>query len=310
MARNPKALATSTKGRESYAAPPVATVDCSVVSVDTVDGGGTELEVLCSVPGTVLLSSSESPQSVEGDDVDWTDKDVPDLDDDDDFGGVDAGEAADLGLLHDVVKKKRLWPARSYEMTRRFHTVWSAVWTWSEGVLAEDGLLHQVRCLVCSGVGKKDFLMMPKRSTLEKHDQSSKHKHNLASFAAKRPTSVLQQMAGCTTLEAKRKWVQLATLFQILSDGRSMLEFESRSELYHFLQVPHCPRAHWSYTSGWMLSEHMYTFVQKRMQELISEASYLAVTCDETTTVDNSSWLCLHVYVMENWGRKPLLLTL
>ena len=43
-------------------------------------------------------------------------------------------------------------------------------------------------------------------------------------------------------------------------------------------------------------------FVQKRMQELISEASYLAVTCDETTAVDNSSWLSLHIYVMENWG--------
>ena len=117
-------------------------------------------------------------------------------------------------------------------------------------------------------------------------------------------------MANCTTLEAKQKRVQLATLFEILCDGRPMLEFESRSELYHFLQVPHCPRAHWSYTSGWMLSEHMYTFVQKRMQELISEASYLAVTCDETTAVDNSLWLCLQVYVMENWGQTPLLLTL
>ena len=117
-------------------------------------------------------------------------------------------------------------------------------------------------------------------------------------------------MASCTTLEVKQKWVQLATLFQILCDDRSMLEFESRSELYHFLQVPHCLRAYWSYTSGWMLSEHMYTFVQKRMQKLISEASYLAVTCDKTTTVDNSLWLCLHVYIMENWGQKPLLLTL
>ena len=117
-------------------------------------------------------------------------------------------------------------------------------------------------------------------------------------------------MADCTTLEAKRKRIQLATLFQILCDGRSMLEFESRFELYYFLQVLHCPCAHWSYTSGWMLSEHIYTFVQKRMQELISEASYLAVTCDETIAIDNSSWLCLHVYVMENWSQKPLLLTL
>ena len=46
------------------------------------------------------------------------------------------------------------------------------------------------------------------------------------------------------------------------------------------------------------------------MQELISEALYLAVTCDETIVVDNSLWLCLHVYGIENWGQKPLLQTL
>ena len=34
------------------------------------------------------------------------------------------------------------------------------------------------------------------------------------------------------------------------------------------------------------------------------------MTCDESTAVDNTSWLCLHVYVMQNWSRKPLLLTL
>ena len=34
------------------------------------------------------------------------------------------------------------------------------------------------------------------------------------------------------------------------------------------------------------------------------------MTCDESTAVDNTSWLCLHVYVMQNWSRKSLLLTL
>ena len=63
-------------------------------------------------------------------------------------------------------------------------------------------------------------------------------------------------------------------------------------------------RIHWSYTSGWMLSEDMYTFVQKRMQDLISEASYIAITCDKSTVVDNTSWLCLHVYMIENKARK------
>ena len=52
-------------------------------------------------------------------------------------------------------------------------------------MLAHDELLHHVCCFVCFGVGCKEFLMMPKHSTLEKHDQSSKHKQNLAIFVAK-----------------------------------------------------------------------------------------------------------------------------
>ena len=190
-ARNRKSIGTCGDDGDSFGMHAVGTKECSVVSVDTVDGGGTELQVLSSLSATLVFSSSESPESMEGDDLDWTDKDIPNLDDGHDFGGLDADDAADLGLLHDAIKKKRLRPARSYEMIRCFHTVWSAIWTWLEGMLVDDGLLHQVRCLVCSGVGKKDFLMMPKRSTLEKHDESSRHKQNLAIFAAKLPTLVL-----------------------------------------------------------------------------------------------------------------------
>ena len=59
-----------------------------------------------------------------------------------------------------------------------------------------------------------------------------------------------------------------------------------------------------------MLAEHMYSFVLKMMQDLIKEASCIAVTCDEFTTIDNSFWLCLHAYIMQYWTRKLLLLTL
>ena len=127
---------------------------------------------------------------------------ILDFDDAENFGSIDVDEAADLGIAQEGVKRNCLQPARSYEMTRRFHIIWSVEWTSSKGVLASDGLLHQVRCLVYCGVGKKDFLMMPKRSTLVKHDLSLCHRQNLAFFAAKWPASVLQQMAGCSNLEA------------------------------------------------------------------------------------------------------------
>ena len=149
-----------------------------------------------------------------------------------------------MGVTKQRAQKKWKSLVCSYELTRRFQTIWSAIWTWAEPVLAGDGLLYQVRCLVCSGMDKKDCIMMPKRSTLEKHDVSMQHKQNLGLFATKQPTSILEQINNCSTTESKRKCVQLATLFQILSNGHPILEFQSKAELYQFLQVPNCPRAH------------------------------------------------------------------
>ena len=48
----------------------------------------------------------------------------------------------------------------------------------------------------------------------------------------------------------------------------------------------------------------------KKMQDLIANASYIVVTCDESTRVDNTSLFFLYVYGMENWARTPLLLIL
>ena len=48
------------------------------MSVDTVEGGAMESQVLSSLLGIVVLSSSESRESVEGDDLHWTNKDILD----------------------------------------------------------------------------------------------------------------------------------------------------------------------------------------------------------------------------------------
>ena len=69
------------------------------------------------------------------------------------------------------VKTKRKHSTCFYKFTHQFQIVWSVIWIWLEDVLARGGLLHEVRCIICSMVGKKKCLMMPKQSTLEKHDQ-------------------------------------------------------------------------------------------------------------------------------------------
>ena len=42
----------------------------------------------------------------------------------------------------------------------------------------------------------------------------------------------------------------------------------------------------------------------------VSSTQFLAFTCDETTLVDNGSWLSVHAYVYEDWTRVPHLIAL
>jgi hypothetical protein len=104
--------------------------------------------------------------------------------------------------------------------------------------------------------------------------------------------------------------VQLATLFQMLTDGRPMNEFENKFKIYDFLDVPDFPRVHWSDGAGWLMAEHMYDIVKKMHRALLAAASYLSLTADETTAVDNYSYIAVHCYVLQDWNRVPLLLHL
>jgi len=42
----------------------------------------------------------------------------------------------------------------------------------------------------------------------------------------------------------------------------------------------------------------------------VSSASFIALSADETSACDNTSWIAIHVYVVENWCRVPHLLTI
>ena len=139
---------------------------------------------------------------------------------------------------------------KDYDLTRRYQLEWAATLPWSKGVLVQDGILHHVKCVSCSDVERHPLLMQPRWHTLEKHNQCKKHKKDLLLYAAKRPTSVLEQVNKCNSVEACRERVEFATLFQCLKEGRPMLEFKSRQSLYQFLHVSNLPTAYWSDSSG------------------------------------------------------------
>jgi hypothetical protein len=220
----------------------------------------------------------------------------------------------------------------NYDRARRFQLEWQARLPWAEGVLSEDGKLHMVKCRTYTTVDGREKLLAPKLDTLLKYEgrrraaenmsakglkkgevyvlKSCRHQHNSAIFAARKPNSILKQVNLFGTLERKKKKVQFASLFHILSQGRPLVYYESLERLYEFLDVPNLPRMHWCDSSGWQMAEFLYAQVRDAIKVQCSSAPFLALTCDETTSCDNGSWMSIHAYICQDWARIPLLIGL
>jgi len=82
-----------------------------------------------------------------------------------------------------------------------------------------------------------------------------------------------------------------------------MLEYEQRQALYAFLKVPNLPKMHWSNSSAWQMANSMYNQIKEAIKKQIVDAHFVALTCDEVTTIDNESLICIHAYVVQNYIR-------
>jgi hypothetical protein len=57
---------------------------------------------------------------------------------------------------------------------------------------------------------------------------------------------------------------------------------------------------HWSDSFGWIMVEFMFDVIKDEIKAQVSITPYVALTCDETTTVDNGSWMSIHAYTCQN----------
>jgi len=56
--------------------------------------------------------------------------------------------------------------------------------------------------------------------------------------------------------------------------------------------------------------ETMHNVVLRTTQNVMQKFLFIFVNCDEVTTIENQSWLSIHVYVIEEWKRVLILLNL
>jgi hypothetical protein len=89
-----------------------------------------------------------------------------------------------------------------------------------------------------------------------------------------------------------------------------MTDFEACRELFEQLSAPHCPRKHWSVSSGWDMVDSMAAILANHIKKILAEARFYTISADEVTTVDHESWLSMHIYIAIGFSRVPILLSL
>lgn len=52
----------------------------------------------------------------------------------------------------------------------------------------------------------------------------------------------------------------------------------------------------------------MHGVLLEATKTLFVATSFITISADEVTTIDNTKWLSIHLYVMQNWKRIPILL--
>jgi hypothetical protein len=89
-----------------------------------------------------------------------------------------------------------------------------------------------------------------------------------------------------------------------------MTDFEDQAELLHQLRSPDVAGMHWTDTSGWVLAEAMEKALLTHQRERVQASPYWSCSMDEATDVSKTAWLCVHIYILEDFVRKPVFVKL
>lgn len=140
-----------------------------------------------------------------------------------------------------------------------------------------------------------------KSDTLEKHAGKCTATIDMPPLAVKKDETYIfndyRYLKAVATYCAKN----LHAPTKLNKNGRPMLEYKSPKELFMFSKMPNLSKKHWDDNSGWLIAEYLHKQVMVKSREVLSAAKYLAITCDEVTTVDNQNWISIHTYCMQDF---------
>jgi hypothetical protein len=239
-------------------------------------------------------------------------------------------------IIHSRKRKKGQWV-----IGRLFQPEWVSKFPFIEPILPanEKETSREVKCIVCSWKLRKVVKLQMKLDTIEKHagkvyekkivngeektiirwkpaedcrhvkyeDEYNKFLVSKGKLEASGGT-IISLFGKTMERNLLSKTIQLSTVFQILSSGRPMTDYPNYMKYLSFLQVSNFPSSHWSVTSGWEWAKYLARVEKDDLKEKIANARFLSLSLDEVTAIDNTSWICMSIYMVNGHVRNSYLL--
>jgi hypothetical protein len=77
------------------------------------------------------------------------------------------------------------------------------------------------------------------------------------------------------------KKIQIATIFNLLNEGKLMIDYKDFHFLFEFLKFQSIPNKHWFDKASWKMVKHINNKVKKAIKIDIQNTKFVSFTCDE-----------------------------
>ncbi len=109
-------------------------------------------------------------------------------------------------------------------------------------------------------------------------------------------------------IHKKCKLLQFVYILHLLSEGHLMkVDYEGMKPLFKQLWINNYPHKHCSNSLGWIMGKHMHNVMLDTMQWPMAKVKVLSISCEEIKNIDNQTWTSVHVYVVQEWCKVPIL---
>jgi hypothetical protein len=232
-----------------------------------------------------------------------------------------------IQLIHGKDKKVQ------WVIGRQFQLEWVLKFSFIEPIppTTEKEKSREVRCNICSWKLGKPLTFQMKLDTIEKHVgkvyekkivdgkeksiirwksskecQHVKYENEYNKYLISKGkleasggtiTSLFGKMMEIILLS---KPTQLSIVFHILYKGCLMIDYLDYKKYLSFLQVSNFPSSHWYITSGWEWERYITQVENDSMKEKIANARIFSFSLDDVTTIDNTSWICMSIYMVND----------